>query len=250
MILTDRDENLTNPFLSIIIPAHNEENRLPVTLTRVFTFLKEQSYESEVIVVENGSSDRTVDIAHSFQTHHTNLIVIKECVSGKGLAVRRGMLAATGEFRFMCDADLSMPITEVNRFLPPRLVNIDIAIASREADGSIRYNEPGYRHWGGRGVNFMIRLLVIPMLQDTQCGFKMFRDVVAIDLFTKQTLQNWSFDIELLYIAQMRGYDIVEIPIPWYFNSDTKLNPIKDAIQMGIDIWKIRRNARRGVYDR
>ena len=149
----------------------------------------------------------------------------------------------------MSDADLSMPITEVNRFLPPQLEDFDIAIASREAPGAVRYNEPEYRHWGGRGVNLMIRLLALPELRDTQCGFKMFQDNVAEDLFGKQTLPNWSFDIELLYVARMRGYRVVEVPIPWYFNPETKLSPIRDAIQMGLDILKIRYQALRGTYD-
>jgi len=239
---------LNTPFLSIIIPAHNEENRLPTTLRKIFAFTEEQPYISEVIVVENGSSDRTMDIAVSFQNHYSNLVVLEEVKRGKGLAVRNGMLTATGKFRFMCDADLSMPIKEVPRFLPPALDDFDIAIASREAPGAVRYNEPEYRHWGGRVVNVMIRLLAIPRIHDTQCGFKMFRDVVAEDIFTIQTLQNWSFDIELLYVARMRGYKIKELPIPWYFNPETKLNPFKDAVQMGLDIYKIHSNARKGVY--
>jgi len=240
---------VTKPFLSIIIPAHNEEKRLPGTLEKVYSFLKEQSYSSEILVVENGSNDNTFHVAQSYQQQFPNLIVIKEFSRGKGLAVRKGMLAASGVYRFMCDADLSMPINEVNRFIPPRLENFDIAIASREAPGAVRYNEPGYRHWGGRGVNIMIRLFAVPGLHDTQCGFKVFRGDIAKDLFQNQTLNNWSFDIELLFIARRRGYRITELPIPWYFNPDTKLNPFKDAFQMAIDIFNIHRNALRGDYD-
>jgi dolichyl-phosphate beta-glucosyltransferase len=244
-----KDYILTQPFLSIIIPAHNEENRLPKTLEQVFDFTQTQTYTSEILVVENGSSDNTLEVARSFQKHYHNLFVLKEPASGKGLAVRKGMLTARGAYRFMCDADLSMPVTEINRFLPPALENFDIAIASREAPGAIRYNEPGYRHWGGRGVNLLIRLFAIPGLQDTQCGFKIFRGPIAEQLFPSQTLDNWSFDIELIFIARQRGYRIVEVPIPWYFNPDTKLNPFKDAIQMGLDIITIHRNLQRGLYD-
>lgn len=240
---------MTNPFLSIVIPAYNEEKRLPRTLDQVFGFTQEQPYSSEVLIVENGSDDNTLAVAQSYQQRYSNLIVIQESAKGKGLAVRKGMLAAGGAYRFMCDADLSMPIHEVNRFLPPKLEKFDIAIASREAPGAIRYAEPGYRHWGGRGVNLMIRLFAVPGLRDTQCGFKMFRDVVADDLFKYQTLTNWSFDIELLFIARKRGYRIIELPIPWYFNSETKLNPFKDAYQMALDILRIHRNVSQGVYD-
>jgi dolichyl-phosphate beta-glucosyltransferase len=149
----------------------------------------------------------------------------------------------------MCDADLSMPIAEINRFLPPVLDDFDIAIASREAPGSVRYNEPGYRHWGGRATNLLIRLMALPGLHDTQCGFKMFRSDIVEDIFHYQTIINWSFDIELLYIARLRGYRIKEVPIPWYFNAETKLNPIRDAINMFLDMLTIRRNARSNLYD-
>jgi hypothetical protein len=158
------------------------------------------------------------------------------------------MLEARGEYRFMCDADLSMPIDELVRFLPPQLVSFDVAIGSREAPGAIRYNEPSYRHFGGRAVNTMIRVLALPGLQDTQCGFKCFRAEIAEDLFSLQTLDNWSFDIEILYIARLRGYRISEVPIPWYFNPDTKLVVVQDAVQMGLDILTIRRNAKQGRY--
>ncbi|MFQ5616127.1 MAG: dolichyl-phosphate beta-glucosyltransferase [Anaerolineales bacterium] len=244
-------------FLSIIIPASNEENRLPSTLEKVFSFLAEQPYTTEVIIVENGSTDRTAEIAQSFVERYPSKSVrgrpqmrlLQKTEQGKGLAVRSGMLAAKGEYRFMCDVDLSMPITEVNRFLPPALLpGFDIAIGSREAPGAIRYNEPYYRHLGGRAINAAIRLLALPGLHDTQCGFKCFRAPVAKDLFRQQTLTGWSFDIELLYIARMRGYHIIEIPIPWYFNPESKLNVVQDAIYMTLDILKIRRNAHQGKY--
>jgi len=240
---------VTNTFLSIIIPAHNEGNRLPGTLEQVIDFTQSQTYVSEVIVVENGSRDRTLEIAREFADRFPNIRVIQETAKGKGLAVKTGMIAARGVYRFMCDADLSMPIEEVVRFLPPANVDFDIAIGSREAAGAIRYEEPAFRHWGGRGINLLIRLFAIPGIWDTQCGFKMFRGPIAEDLFPYQTLMNWSFDIELLFIARLRKYRVVEIPIPWYFNLETKLNPLKDAVQMLVDILTIHRNALRGVYD-
>lgn len=239
---------MESPLLSIIIPAYNEEDRLPNTLGQVFDFLNTQNYNAEVIVVENGSQDKTFEIAQSFAQTHTNLAVLQEATPGKGLAVRRGMISAQGQYRFMCDADLSMPIEEVNRFIPPALDNFDIAIGSREAPGSVRYDEPQYRHLGGRAVNLMIQTLALPGMKDTQCGFKCFRAPVAEDLFKHQTLTNFSFDIELLYIARRRGYKILEVPISWYFNPATKLNPIIDALNMGRDILTIHNNARRGVY--
>lgn len=236
-----------NPFLSIVIPAHNEQNRLPGTLEQILHFLQQQSFTAEVIVVENGSTDHTYQVAQQFAEQHESLSVIQSA-KGKGAAVQRGMLHAKGQYRFMCDADLSMPVEEIVKFLPPKLQDFDIAIASREAKGSVRYNEPSYRHLGGRGINFLIQALILPGLNDTQCGFKCFRAEVAEDIFSRQTLDGWSFDIELLYIARCHGYRIVEIPIRWYHFSDSKVSALRDAIRMIGDIFRIHANARRGIY--
>ena len=240
---------MTTPFLSIVIPAHNEEGRLPRTLGQIFAFLEKQAYISEVIVVENGSSDRTLELSSEFAARHLNMIVIREEQRGKGNAVRRGMLEAHGEYRFICDADLSMPIDEVNKFLPPLTNDADIVIASREAPGAIRYNEPPYRHWGGRAIHLAIRLLILPGLKDTHCGFKCFRAAATEELFRQQTLIGWSFDIELLYLARRKHLRIKEMPIHWYFGADSKVHAIRDALRMLGDIFRIHMNAWRGRYD-
>jgi len=239
---------LVPPFLSIIIPAYNEETRLPNTLEQIFAFLQKQSYAAEVLVVENGSRDGTFEIATGFAERYPNLYVFQEKQKGKGNAVKHGMLEAHGEYRFMCDADLSMPIAELSKFLPPALNSADIAIASREVRGAVRYNEPYLRHLTGRIFNNLIRLLVLPGLQDTQCGFKCFRAQVVEDIFSYQTLNGWSFDVEILYIAQRNGYRIREVPIHWYFNADTKISILKDSWHMFLDLLVIRRNAMRGLY--
>jgi dolichyl-phosphate beta-glucosyltransferase len=240
---------LTSPFVSIIIPAHNEETRLPHTLEQVLAFLKQQAYLSEALVVENGSSDRTFEIAQSFTRQHPSLRVLRETERGKGLAVRRGMLEARGEYRFMCDADLSMSIDQLNHFIPPAIENADIAIGSREAAGAVRDDEPFYRHLGGRAINLAIRALILPGLQDTQCGFKCFRAAAAEQVFRRQTLPGWSFDIELLYIAQRLNLKILEVPIHWRFHAETKLSAVQDALRMVRDIFIIHSNALRGRYD-
>lgn len=236
------------PYLSIIVPAYNEEDRLPDTLEQAFLFVQEQDYQAEVLVVDNGSQDDTHQIAEEFCARHSAFHTLQETTRGKGWAVRRGMLEASGEFRFMCDADLSMPINEINRFLPPALEAFDVAIASREAPGAVRYNEPAYRHWGGRAVNLMIRLLALPGLHDTQCGFKCFRAEAAESLFGCQTLYGWSFDVEILYLARLVGYRILEIPVPWYFDPESKVRAVPDALRMGRDLLSVRRNHRHGVY--
>lgn len=240
---------MTTPFLSIIIPAYNEERRLPRTLEQIFAFLDQQEYTAEVLIVENGSNDRTLEIAQRFAEQRKRLSVFTEEKRGKGNAVKRGMLEARGEYRFLCDADLSMPIEEVNRFLPPQLTDFDIAIGSREAPGAVRYNEPGYRHWGGRGINLLIRLLALPGLRDTQCGFKCFRADIADDIFQYQTFDGISFDPEILFIARLRGYKTVELPIPWYYSNESRINLFHDTLAMIKDLLTIRWNARRGLYD-
>lgn len=241
---------MSEVFLSIIIPAHNEAQRLPGTLEKVLAFLRNQPFSTEVLVVENGSTDATWAIAQDYAHRYPAWIrALREPQRGKGLAVRRGMLAARGAYRFMADADLSMPIEELPRFLPPYLEDFDIAIGSREAPGAVRYNEPWYRHLIGRGFNWMVRLLTLPGLQDTQCGFKCFRAPVAEDVFRYQTLTGMSFDVEVLFIARRRGYRIVEVPITWYFDPDSRVRLVQDSLRMAWDLLTIRWNAWQGRYD-
>lgn len=240
---------MDTPHLSLIIPARNEERRLPKTLQLAEAFLQVQPYTSEIIIVENASTDRTAEVAQAFAAGSPRTRVLKENQPGKGLAVCTGMLAAHGAFRFMADADLSMPITEIPRFLDPELAGYDIVIGSREAPGAVRYGEPEYRHFGGRVVNLMIRLFALPGLHDTQCGFKLFTAAAAKELFSRQTINGWSFDIEILFLARQHGLKIYELPIPWYFAPDSKVHPVKDAARMFTDILRIRKNARKGLYN-
>lgn len=236
------------PLLSIIIPAHNEERRLPASLSRTLEFIAQQPYESEIVIVENGSRDRTAEVAGAYVSQSPCVRLLREAQAGKGRAVRRGILEAVGEYRFICDADLSMPIEEVNRFLPPQMADYDVAIASREAPGAVRYGEPTYRHWIGRGFNLLVRWLAVPGFHDTQCGFKCFRAQPAEDLFRVQALDGWSFDVELLFVALKRGYAVVEVPIPWYYVPGSRVHLVRDSASMLIDLFRIRRNWRRGLY--
>jgi glycosyltransferase involved in cell wall biosynthesis len=236
------------PFLSIIIPAHNEESRLSKTLDEILQFSGSQSFHSEIIVIENASVDRTLEIAREYALTHSSIRVIHEDRPGKGLAVRTGMLAAGGEYRFICDADLSMPASEISRFLPPALTGVDIGIASREAPGAVRYNEPPLRHFVGRVFNTMVRIIVLHRLQDTQCGFKCFNRKAAETLFPFQTIHGWTFDVEILAIAQKMGFKIVEVPIPWYYHDDSKVRVFRDSLKMARDLFRIRANVRRRKF--
>ena len=211
-------------------------------------FVQTQPYEIEVIVVENGSSDNTLQLAREFAQTNPTVRVLHNDLPGKGRAVRTGVLSARGAYRFFADVDLSMPIEEVTRFIPP-VLDAPVVIGSREAPGAVRYDEPPYRHLTGRVFNSLVRLFALPDLQDTQCGFKCFRADVAEEVFPLQSIDGWTFDVEVLFIARRRGYAIVELPIPWYFNADSKIKVLRHSWRMFADLIAIRRNGWRGVYD-
>lgn len=238
-----------HPLLSIVIPAHNEAQRLPPSLSKIDAFLSTQPFTAEVIIVENGSHDGTFEVAQAFAATHPYVRAIKVDTRGKGLAVKAGMLAAEGDFRFICDADLSMPIEEVTRFLPPHSDGYDILIATREGDGARRVGEPEYRHFMGRVNNWIIRLTAVRGFDDTQCGFKMFSRKAAEDLFTVQRMAGIGFDVELLFVATRRGYRIREVPITWYFDPDSRMRLVQDSLNMLREIWHIRQNWNQGLYE-
>ncbi|HOE02193.1 MAG TPA: glycosyltransferase family 2 protein [Anaerolineaceae bacterium] len=237
------------PFLSIVFPAYNEELRLLETLQRTLAFIHTLPYPAEIVVAENGSVDGTFEIARSLSVLHPEINTLHLEKAGKGRAVQAGMLAARGCYRFICDVDLSMPIEEVPRFLPPQIEGEDIVIASREAPGAMRYDEPWFRHFIGRIFNNMVRWMVLPKLQDTQCGFKCFSDEAAEALFPLMTIPGWTFDVEVLAIAFKMGFRVKELPIPWYYHPHSKVRVVRDSVRMASDLLKIRRNLRRGEYD-
>lgn len=236
------------PLLSIIIPAHNEEHRLPPSLQKIDAFLQQQQYAYEVIIVENGSHDHTFEVAQAFSETHPYVRAMAVDTRGKGLAVKAGMLAAVGEYRFICDVDLSMPIEEIVHFLPPEIGDSDIIIASREGKLARRIGEPHYRHIMGRILTFIVKLTAVRGFEDTQCGFKMFRRNAVEDLFSVQRMTGIGFDVELIFIAQKRGYKIKEVPITWYFDPDSRMRLVQDSLHILQEIWEIRRNWRQGLY--
>ncbi len=238
------------PRLSIIIPAYNEERRLPTSLAQVDQFVAAQPYPIEVIVVNNNSTDATVQIAQDFAAQHSYICVLNQPRQGKGAAVQIGMLAGKGDYLFICDADFSMPVDEISRFMPPAVDHYDVAIASREAPGARRVGEPQYRHLMGRVFNFIVRVLAIPKIQDTQCGFKVFRREVARDVFALQTIDGWGFDVEVLFIALKHGYQLIEVPITWYYRPQSRISPIRDSINMVLEVMRVRMNGWRGKYAR
>jgi dolichyl-phosphate beta-glucosyltransferase len=250
-------DDFAQPFLSIIIPAYNEEKRLPPTLHTVANFLRRQPYLAEVIVVENGSTDRTTAAVQAFCQQATKLddlfrVRLFHAAKGKGAAVRLGMQQARGHYLVMSDADLAVPIDEVSKFLPPALPaqTYDIAIASREGPGAVRYGEPFHRHLMGRIFNFLVRILAVPGIQDTQCGFKCFTHEAAQLLFALQRIDGWGFDVEILHIASRHGLRMVEVPVHWYYGQNSRIRPIQNTISMVTELLRIRINGWRGDYDK
>ena len=232
------------PFLSVVIPAYNEESRLGPTLARMKQYLAPQSYTSEILVVNNASTDRTSEVARA-----AGVPVIDEPRRGKGAAVRTGMLAARGEYALFSDADLSTPIEEVERLLDRLRGGSDIAIASRGLpESNIVKHQPWYRELVGRVGNLFVRLLAVHGIADTQCGFKLFPRELAQKLFRAQRLTGAAFDVELLFMAQRNGLKIAEVPVTWIDSPETRFNRVTDSLDALKDLVRIRVNWLLGRY--
>lgn len=240
----------TQLLASVIIPAWNEERRISASLEKVSAFIQEQPSSIQVVVVDDGSDDATPIIAEEFARKYPFIKLVRNPHGGKGAAVKAGVAQAEGQYLIISDTDLSVPIEELSKFLPPMLDGYDLAIASREVAGAKRINEPYYRHLMGRAYNLLVQLAATPGIQDTQCGFKAFRREVARELFPYQTIEGWGFDVEILFIARRFGYHIVEVPVTWYYGTESKVKPVKDTLGMIRDLWQVRRNGWRGLYDR
>jgi len=238
------------PHLSIIVPAYNEEKRLPRSLERLERYVARLDRAVEVVVVENGSTDGTGDVVRDFQRRMPYLRLLHEASPGKGGAVRRGMLAATGRYLMFCDADFSMPVEEIDRFLAVLDTGAPIVIASRELPASRRHDEPARRHVMGRVYNRIVRALVVGGIDDTQCGFKAFQRPVGRDLFGLQRTRGWAFDAEILYLAQRRGYAVHQVPIDWYYDGDSRVQHLSDSLAMLGETLRIRAYAALRLYRR
>ncbi len=226
-------------YLSIVIPAYNEEERIGNTLKVILNYLSEQNYSSEVIVVDDGSNDSTVSL---IKNDFPSVIIFKqEKNQGKGAAVRRGMLEANGEITIFSDADLSTPIYETQKILNHLSSNYDICIGSRALNNDlIKEHQPFYREFMGKTFNKLVQFLVIKGIQDTQCGFKGFKTEIAKEIFKRAKINGFSFDVEALFIASKMNYKIKEQAVEWYNDDRSKVDPIKDSIKMLIEIFKIR----------
>jgi dolichyl-phosphate beta-glucosyltransferase len=237
------------PALSVVIPAYNEESRLPSTLAIVSEYLAGRGDPYEVLVVVNGSTDRTAEVAKAAAERDANVRLILTSLRGKGRAVKIGVSESQGERVLFCDADLSTPIDEATALADLLDGQYQIAIASREGEGSRRVGEPHRRHLMGRVFNALVRTFAVPDIQDTQCGFKAFTRGCALDLFGRQTISGFGFDVELLYLARKRGYAVREVPVTWVYRASSRVDPIRDTVRMFGDILRVRLNDWRGKYE-
>jgi glycosyltransferase involved in cell wall biosynthesis len=237
------------PELSIVIPAFNEELRLPISLGKIAAYVREKRPNTEVIVVDDGSADRTVAVAESWRDRIEQLRVVSNGVNrGKGFSVRRGSLEATGAIVLFTDADLSSPIDEGEKLLAA-LQSHDVAIGSRAVDRSlIEVHESLFREFAGIIFNHIVRIILRLPFVDTQCGFKAFRRAKCRIIFEQQTIERFGFDPELLYLARHHGLSVAEVPVRWAHSPATKVSMMRDSVQMFLDVLVIRSNALRGRY--
>lgn len=227
-----------------MIPAYNEERRLPPTLERVRAYLAAGTQSHEIVVVDDGSRDGTGDVARA----QGAVVVRNDGNRGKGYAARRGMLLARGRRRLMTDADLSTPIEDLPRLMARLDEGYDVAIASRALPGSnVEVRQSASREAIGRVFNLCVRVLAVPGLHDTQCGFKLFTAEAAEASFSPLQLDGFSFDVEALFVARRRGFRIAEVPVTWRNDEATRVGPM-NGLRAFLDLGRIRVNGWRGRY--
>ena len=236
-------------FLSIVIPAFNEEARIGATLDKVVEYLSDQPYSWDVTVVDDGSSDATAELVGERAEKLDGVRLERIPHAGKGWAVKHGMLSTSGEYRFMCDADLAMPISLLGSFLERMNEGFDVVLGSRQISGARRYDEPVTRHAMGRIFNGFVRLAAVGGYADTQCGFKCFRGQAADRLFGLQRTRGLGFDVEVLYLARKQHLRVLEIPIDWYHIKDSKVRVGVDSFSMIRDTLRVRLHDLRGGDD-
>jgi dolichyl-phosphate beta-glucosyltransferase len=236
--------------ISVVIPAYNEQKRLPSTLESVHAYLASKNYDFEIIIVNDGSSDSTVEAVHEFAKHHDGVRLISYAQNqGKGYAVRQGMLAANGEKVIFNDADGSSPIYELEKLTASLQNGYAVAIGSRaKQDTSRTVNALAYRKFMGNFFNFIVQSLLLKGIQDSQCGFKMFTREATQSIFTVAKENGFAFDVEVLHVARMRGYKIDEVPINWTNVDGSKVNLVLDSSKMFMDVVKVWLRSSLGAY--
>ena len=229
-------------FLSIVIPAYNEEKRIAPTIDKILGFMKAKDYAFEVVVVDDGSTDGTVELVKSRFGQFGNVKVLaNEANHGKGYVVRQGMLFGQGDILLYTDADLATPIEEIDKMLLQVTAGYDVVAGSRVIKSPEAKVRRGFlRFIIGRIFSLFVRMLTVRGLSDTQCGFKMFTKGAAREIFSRQKIDSFSFDVEILYLAKRLGFRIKEVPVSWFETKDTKVRFVRDSLMMARDLFRIR----------
>jgi glycosyltransferase involved in cell wall biosynthesis len=245
---------------SIVIPVYNEESRITKTLTQTLSFMNQFAPAFEIVVVDDGSKDKTADVVEEYVKDHPEIKLIKNVHKGKAAGVRTGMLKSSGKMVLMMDADMATPLEELKRLATWINDNdFDIAIASREGIGAKRQDEPLYRHVMGRVFNLLVRAVLGLEFQDTQCGFKLFKGEVARTVFSRLIVYGenlpqinkpffGAFDVEVLYCAKQMGYKTKDVPVKWNYVATTRLNVFSNSYKMARDVLRIKILGLRGAY--
>ncbi len=231
------------PHLSVVIPAYDEINRIGSTLTRMMEYLDGQDYTYEILIVDDGSTDGTLDLVKKLSGDHEQVHSYHyDGNRGKGYAVRYGMLKATGNYVLFSDADLATPIEEVEHLFEAMHKGSDIAIGSRDVAGSkLEKRQSAFREFGGKVFNRLVQLTAVPGIHDTQCGFKLFTGVACKNIFSRCLVDDFSFDVEMLYVARQLSYGIAEVPVRWHHVEGSKVVYLRDTIRMLKTLLRMKR---------
>ena len=246
----DKQESSVDVFLSVVIPVYNESLRIPSTLREVVSFLQSRPELYEVVVVDDGSTDDTVDVVQRVCREAPAVRLLRHPANcGKGTAVRNGMLNARGEYLLFTDADLSAPIADAERLLEPLKNGYDVTLGSRAMRPEwISLRQSRFRETAGKLFNVCIRRIARLDFRDTQCGFKAFRRQAAETIFARQRIPGFGFDVEILFLAQKFGCRVLEVPVHWAHNEGSKVRLLRDSARMFLDLLRIRWNNWRGKY--
>lgn len=237
--------------ISIIVPSYNESHIIEKTLINIVEYFNKQSFDYQVIVVDDGSTDKTRECVRKFCSSHKNIEVLENNSNrGKGYAVRKGILHGEGDYLLFMDADLATPLSEFEKFRPKIFLKKPIIVGSRKMNGAnIIQHQPFLREAMGKVFTFLTNFILGCRLTDYTCGFKIFSKIAAKDLFSKQITERWAYDAEIMFLANKYGYPIEEIPVTWSNKPNTKVKLLKDAINSLFELILIRYNYLKGRYN-